>query len=642
MSLFTWQNHCLRNRGGNSRVFNHDSILTCNDARSFDFGMGLDKCKSNLIHNKAYSACETPDSTNFARTIATAFKIRNPIFRRGLNGEGVDVKVLLMVSALNGLSQRVWCALERYRHDVSIHIADRSSDVRVAARAAQPDLILCPFLKAKVPEDVWTNWTTIIIHPGPVGDRGPSSLDWAISEAEPMWGVTALQAVDEMDAGPIWASRTFVMPEIPLRKSAIYNGRVADAAMECIDEVLDKVQDPTFTPTPLALAERPVASATLRPSMTQAERAFSWDEPTDHIVRQIRAADGSPGVRTTLLGLSVHAYDAEPGRGEAYAEHAKPSPGQVLCHTGSSIHVRTGDGSVWLGHLRATPEPDHPTLKLPATTVLRDHLSDVPRMPRNHRPAQQIQYRREVDIGWLSFDFYNGAMSTHHCGRLLSAVRHATSQDTRVLVLQGSTETFSNGIHLNVIEAAEDSAREAWSNIKAINAVCKQIISCRDMTIIAAFNGSAGAGGVMLGLGAHVVAARGGVVLNPYYDMGLFGSELHTYTLPRRVGAPAAQQLLEKRRPVDTTQALSMGLVDAVGPRDPDAFQAWLSDLAGYHASEGAAANVHSLPIPLDAIEVRELAEMSHDMFDDRSGFAAARRSFVHKTPRQPVVATAR
>ena len=41
-------------------------------------------------------------------------------------------------------------------------------------------------------------------------------------DAEPVWGVTALQAVEEMDAGPIWATRTF--PVGAPRKSELYNG----------------------------------------------------------------------------------------------------------------------------------------------------------------------------------------------------------------------------------------------------------------------------------------------------------------------------------------------------------------------------------------------------------------------------------
>lgn len=520
--------------------------------------------------------------------------------------------------------------------------------MRAVASDTRPGLILCPFLKAKVPADIWQRWTTIIIHPGPVGDRGPSSLDWAITEAEAHWGVTALQAVEKMDAGPIWATRVFDLPKNPMRKSAVYNGPVADAAMECVEEVLIKIEDRSFTPTPLARAERQVPSARLRPTMTQDERSFGWEEPAEHIFRRIRAADGSPGVRTELMGIPLYAFDVDPGRPEDLDDHRGSHPGQVLCRRDGAIHVRAGKGSLWIGHLRAAPTPgNEKPIKLPASRVLRGHLNGVPRLQPGHQARRDVRYRRKDDIGWLTFDFYNGAMSTQHCRRLLTAIRHALSQDTKALVIQGSLETFSNGIHLNVIEAADNPAREAWDNIKAMNAACKQIIEARTdstKTVISVFNGSAGAGGVMLGLGADLVAAREGVVLNPYYDIGLYGSELHTYTLPRRVGPEAARRLLDERRPVDTDQAVSMGLVDAVGPRAPDAFESWLGDLARYHAGadtkSSSVSNCKQDP-PLDAIEIRELAEMSHDMFDDRSGFAAARKAFVHKLPKERVLVEA-
>jgi putative two-component system protein, hydrogenase maturation factor HypX/HoxX len=156
---------------------------------------------------------------------------------------------------------------------------------------------------------------------------------------------------------------------------------------------------------------------------------------------------------------------------------------------------------------------------------------------------------------------------------------------------------------------------------------------------VAAYAGSAGAGGAMLGLGADVVAARAGIVLNPYYDIGLYGSELHTYTLPRRVGAEAAQRLIDDKLPVSAEQAHRLGLVDEVGPRHPEAYTEWLAGLAATHADPRTArarcaAKARRLAadrVPLDAYEARELAEMSRDMFGDRSGFAAARRAFVTK-----------
>ncbi|WP_436523760.1 hydrogenase maturation protein [Actinoplanes sp. HUAS TT8] len=559
------------------------------------------------------------------------------------------MRILLLVSAFNGLSQRVWCALRDAGHEVGVLLAGSEREIVDGVHAAAPELILCPYLKDRVPAEIWQRFRTVILHPGPVGDRGPSSLDWAIAEGARSWGVTALQAVEELDAGPIWAARTFPLPAVPPRKSALYTGPVSDAALECALEVVAKAGDPSFTPVPAEETPTQIPGAGPRPMMRQADRAFDWADPTETIMRRIRAADGTPGVLSEVGGLSAYVYDTHPG------PVRKARPGTLLGRRQGAILVATGDGSLWLGHLR----PAEGGIKLPATTALGERLRGVadspvqayaePEIPNAYR---QVRYRRTGTIGWLHFDFYNGAMAPGHCRRLLTALRHAIAQDTRVLVLRGGTEAFSNGIHLNVIEAAPDPAGAAWASIRAINEVCREIITCTRQVVVAAYAGSAGAGGVMLGLGADVVAARDGIVLNPYYDMGLFGSELHTYTLPRRVGTDRAQHLIDGKLPVSTAQAVRIGLVDEIGPRHPEAYAQWLTLLAERHSDARAArkrraAKARRLAaerIPLDVFETRELAEMSRDIYADRSGFSAARGAFVRKTrpaatPRQLLLA---
>jgi putative two-component system hydrogenase maturation factor HypX/HoxX len=159
----------------------------------------------------------------------------------------------------------------------------------------------------------------------------------------------------------------------------------------------------------------------------------------------------------------------------------------------------------------------------------------------------------------------------------------------------------------------------------------------------------------MLGLGADIVAARDGIVLNPYYDMGLYGSELHTFTLPRRVGADLAQRLVDDKLPVSAGGAAAIGLVDEVGPRHPDAYGEWLTALAERESDPRAsrrrrqakAKRLAAERVPLEVYEARELAEMSRDMYGDRSGFAAARHAFVTKarateTPQRLILGEAR
>jgi putative two-component system hydrogenase maturation factor HypX/HoxX len=542
--------------------------------------------------------------------------------------------VVLLVSAFNGLTQRVWCALREAGHRVRVQLAVDEEAMARGVAAARPDLVLCPFLKERIPAVVWRHWRTVVIHPGPVGDRGPSSLDHAIMDGVPVWGVTAVQAVEDLDAGPIWATRTFPMPADPPTKSALYNGPVADAAMECIDEVLRKAVDPSFVPTPLASAPRAVPGTGLRPLVRQPDRTFHWEDDAAAIVRRIRAADGFPGVRTTLAGLAVNAYDAAVGR-------IGGPPGQLIGHRDGAVLVGTGRASVWIGQLKPTPVEGAAAVKLPATVALRGRLRDVPEAPfaaggLEYAPAR---YRRRGPVGELRIRAYNGALSTRQCRKISLVLRAALRQDTRVLVIRSGFDSFANGINLNTVEKAADPATEAWANIRAINAICRRICAASRQVVVAAYTANAGAGGAMLGLGADILVARPGVVLNPYYDIGLNGSELHSYSLPLRVGPDVAARLLGDKLPIDANQAHWLGLVDAVGPREPAAFDAWLTEVAAGWTDpvrwravmEAKGRSAAKARWPLSYYETMELAEMARDMFDNRSGFAEARKAFVYK-----------
>ncbi|PXY22724.1 hydrogenase maturation protein [Prauserella muralis] len=548
------------------------------------------------------------------------------------------MRILLLCSAFNGLSQRAWSRLRAHGHDVTVHTVTDPGLIPAAAADADPDLVICPFLRQRVPDVVWRKYRTIIIHPGPLGDRGPSSLDWAIMDAAPHWGVTALQATDELDAGPVWGSRGFAMPGQPPRKSALYNAEVADAAMSLVSEVVAKAEDPGFVPRPLDYRSPDVVGRERR-AVRQADRAFGWEDDTEHILRRIRAADGRPGVHTTLAGVPVAVFDARPGA-------APPGePGTIAARRHGAVLVRTGDDALWIGHARRLDPTGGPAVKLPATLALGSALAGVPDVAEP-TGAPEIGYRRAGEVGVLTFDFYNGAMSTAQCRRLVTAFRHAAAQDTKAILLAGG-EVFSNGIHLGVIEAHPHPALEAWRNLNAINDLCREIIGCTGQLVVSALTGGAGAGGVMLALGADAVIARDGIVLNPHYrTMGLYGSEYWTYVLPRRVGEASAGLLTARCEPVPVIEAASLGLVDEIAGGDRQGFaEAALDYATGLATGPGARTLLERKQTtraadeqrrPLETYRIAELAEMSRDLFDDRHGFAAARRAFLSNRPRPP------
>lgn len=549
------------------------------------------------------------------------------------------MNVLMFASAFNGLTQRVWLDLRRTGHDVSVELALSPAAMREAAVLVDPDVIVCPYLRERVPAAVWQHWPTIIVHPGPEGDRGPSSLDWAVAEGETTWGVTALAAIEQMDSGDVWSTRSFRMPAGVPRKSALYSGPVAEAAVAVVRETLARIADLGFRPWPQDRERRGLPGRT-RPLMRQADRAFDWSDGAETVLRAVRAADGTPGVRTTLCGLPVRAYDAHlgvPGRpGE---------PGTVAARRHGAVLVRTGDGGgVWLGHLRPEQVDRGTPTKLPAAAVLGERLlAGVPfELADDGRPTyEEISYRRDGRVGTLTVDLYNGAMSATQGARVAAALRHAAAQDTRVLVLRGG-DPFANGIDLAVVEAAADPAAESWRSIRAIDEVCRLVISCTSQLVVAAVTGDAAAGGAMLPLGADQVLLRGGRVLNPHYlTMGLHGSEYWTYTLPRRVGPVAADRLSRQCLPIGGPEAVAMGYADRELSADRAEFDGEVAELAASLAGRAdfgqlLAAKLLQLEAdgrrrPLDAYLAEELGEMSRDFFDDRLGYAAARSAFVGK-----------
>jgi putative two-component system protein, hydrogenase maturation factor HypX/HoxX len=169
------------------------------------------------------------------------------------------MRVLLLTTAHNSLSQRAEIELRERGHEVSVELALSDDVMLEAVTLFRPHLIVAPFLKRAIPEAIWRRHLCIIVHPGIEGDRGPSSLDWAILEARPVWGVTLLQAIAELDAGAVWASHTFDAPPRALSKSSLYRGPVLETAMRCLLEVVERVA--RLGPLPLAGAERSRAIA---------------------------------------------------------------------------------------------------------------------------------------------------------------------------------------------------------------------------------------------------------------------------------------------------------------------------------------------------------------------------------------------
>jgi putative two-component system hydrogenase maturation factor HypX/HoxX len=156
-------------------------------------------------------------------------------------------------------------------------------------------------------------------------------------------------------------------------------------------------------------------------------------------------------------------------------------------------------------------------------------------------------------------------MSTEQCKRLATVIKLLDDDEsTQILILMGGRDFFSNGIHLNVIEASKDPALESWENINAIDDVVQAILYFNKTTVTALI-GNAGAGGAMMAIASDYTWTHSNAILTPSYAaMNLFGSEYWTYSLPKRVGSDVALQLTASTSPVSAKMALELGLIDEI------------------------------------------------------------------------------
>ncbi len=475
---------------------------------------------------------------------------------RKVSQEQKKPNVMFLTNSHNGMSQRAKTMLEDHGFFVNVELALNQSQMIKSVNVLKPDIIICPFLTAKVPDEIWKNPDVpcVIVHPGVQGDRGMSSIEWAM-HGKNAFGVTCLSAVEEMDAGPVWATRVVEplsnrVEQSSITKSSIYKNEITEAAMDAIAETIVKFMNGE-APAEVD-ANDPKTLGQLRPTISIKDRKVSFaDQTAQDIAHLIKLSDGQPGAKLTLSnGESFFAFDAHIEKDFTTIPFLKlvkhgANPGDIIAKRGKALaFLCKGGGILWIGHAKKKKK----SIKLPATMCLKSSLSDdVPEYPLAavdffvqkeselwKKPIQTYMehWTYTMDkICYIFFEVYNGAMDTEVC-KDIEKVIHSTASRTDIdaIVITGGYNAFSNGINLNFIESAKQSEgrceEESWENINAINDVVKAIFSIRDKVTISALRGNAGAGGAMMALAADAVWTHSNVVLNPHYlSMGLHGSE---------------------------------------------------------------------------------------------------------------------
>jgi enoyl-CoA hydratase/carnithine racemase/methionyl-tRNA formyltransferase len=307
------------------------------------------------------------------------------------------MKILFLCTAHNSLSQRLYLALSR-SHQVTIEYALSDSVMLEAIALSKPDLVICPFLTTFVPKQIYENVMTLIIHPGPPGDAGPSSIDWLLLgddgtvedpaellqrmdsgvryEGRSHWGVTVLQADEEFDAGPVWAFQQFPIEDIDepsLTKSSLYRGNITRAAIMAAQAAVQRIElarpqkqgpcsaklraNPEFER--LSVSDNQPFQGGVTHARPLLKASFGGFDNTRHsaeyISRRIRAADSQPGAMSKVFGPSLYLYGGIVDDTVANIPKTTLSDPdvKVLATRDGAVCIPAADGNgVWITHIR--------------------------------------------------------------------------------------------------------------------------------------------------------------------------------------------------------------------------------------------------------------------------------------------------
>lgn len=144
----------------------------------------------------------------------------------------------------------------------------------------------------------------------------------------------------------------------------------------------------------------------------------------------------------------------------------------------------------------------------------------------------------------------------------------------RAVVLTGAGRGFCAGLDLGgfgVVAGTEEAGQvqRSWAVQRTIAALVQEIRRL-PQPVIAAVNGPAAGGGLALVCASDIrIAATDAVFATSFIRIGVTGCDIGTsWLLPRLVGAARAHELMLTSRRFDAAEALRIGLVTDVVPRE--------------------------------------------------------------------------
>jgi methionyl-tRNA formyltransferase len=214
----------------------------------------------------------------------------------------------------------------------------RGPEFEAALRALAPDISVVVAYGHILPQEIieLPRLGTLNIHASLLPEyRGAAPIQAAIRDGAPETGVTVMQMVPALDAGPvILALRTPIEADETAGELQL---RLAELGAEALIEALVLLG----VGKAMAMPQNDALASYAR-KIVREDARLPFSAPSDRVARLVRAYDPKPGAWTTLNGGEVRCFGAQdvPERSGA--------PGEVLEAGEHGLVVACGEGAVRL------------------------------------------------------------------------------------------------------------------------------------------------------------------------------------------------------------------------------------------------------------------------------------------------------
>ena len=212
----------------------------------------------------------------------------------------------------------------------------RGPEFEAQLRALEPDVSIVVAYGNFLPTEIieLPRLGTLNIHASLLPEyRGAAPIQAAIRDGVAETGVTIMQMVRAMDAGPVILTlRTPIESDETAGELQL---RLAELGAEAIVEALV-----LFSVGKAVAVPQNDALATFAPKIVREDARLPFDAPSDRVARLVRAYDPKPGAWTTLNGTEVRCFGAHDVPGK------NGSAGEVLEAGDNGLLVACGEGAV--------------------------------------------------------------------------------------------------------------------------------------------------------------------------------------------------------------------------------------------------------------------------------------------------------